>query len=97
MTLSVKRDHPIFEWDAGNPALTVNTELSRNTPLWAHNSRLPVFGNGILKSSLSSLKIFCSEGGFLTQFFTELPPVLKMINHEPVPFRDMGPAPILPP
>ena len=68
---SVNFSQPIFEWDIGSDCLTVNEEFNMNTHWSAHFCKHPLLGGLIHKSDSNSLKIFCNDGGNLTQGCTE--------------------------
>lgn len=68
---SVKVSHHFPVCDMGSPARTVRVVFNKSTPCSAQRVRSPFFGVGIPISHWISLKIFISDGGFLTHSMTE--------------------------
>ena len=68
---SVKVSHHLPACDMGSPARTVRVVFNKSTPCFAQRVRSPFFGRGMPTSSLTSLKIFMSDGGFRTHSMTE--------------------------
>ena len=69
--LSVNISQPLLECEEGLEDSTVKIVLSNKTPCFAQFERSPCWDGEIFRSELSSLNIFCKEGGILFPISTE--------------------------